>query len=201
MVNNEATLTLEAAAARLSVSRTTVRRMIADGTLPAVKFGPRSLRVKAVDLERFISTHSLPLADHSEFRIHPIEAQCVCGHAFSQHSRRAMFDAGGFTGAGFGLALQAAMERESERAGVPHNHACALCACVAWTGTHQRCLQCGASLTASASACEVIDGLMYSLRQHRMIPVVSSVCEQNPGACYIQSPVPNHLRLVKPNDG
>lgn len=47
-------LTLKEAAAQLQVSDDTVRRRIADGTLPAVRLGPRTLRISVAALEGYI---------------------------------------------------------------------------------------------------------------------------------------------------
>lgn len=49
--DSSAYLTLEQAAELLSTSTRTLRRCIADGDLPAYKFGTRAVRVKATDLE------------------------------------------------------------------------------------------------------------------------------------------------------
>jgi len=42
--------TLKEAAESTGVSLATIRRRIADGTVPAVRFGPRLLRINASDL-------------------------------------------------------------------------------------------------------------------------------------------------------
>lgn len=43
-------VTIAQAAERLGVSRDTIRRRIADGTVPAVRVGPRSIRIAVEDL-------------------------------------------------------------------------------------------------------------------------------------------------------
>ncbi len=49
-------LTLAEAAEVLRVSAKTVRRRIEGGDLPAVRLGPRTLRVREDDLQRYIAT-------------------------------------------------------------------------------------------------------------------------------------------------
>lgn len=44
-------LSLAEAADRLAVSHWTIRRRISDGSLPAHRFGPRLIRVNAVDVD------------------------------------------------------------------------------------------------------------------------------------------------------
>lgn len=48
-------LTLEDVAARLQVGVTTIRRMIAAGTIPAFKLGARVWRVRRVDYEAYLA--------------------------------------------------------------------------------------------------------------------------------------------------
>ena len=48
-------MTLKQAGQVYSVSDRTLRRRIADGTLPAVRVGPRSIRVAAEDVEALAS--------------------------------------------------------------------------------------------------------------------------------------------------
>jgi excisionase family DNA binding protein len=47
--------TIAEAAQRLRVSRTTVWRWVRNGTLPAVRFGPRTIRIRAEDLGRSVT--------------------------------------------------------------------------------------------------------------------------------------------------
>ncbi len=51
-------LSVEDAAALEGVSTRTIRRRIADGTLPAVRIGPRLIRIDQVDLDRL--AHRIP---------------------------------------------------------------------------------------------------------------------------------------------
>ena len=44
-------ITIAQAAERAGVSRDTIRRRIADGTLPAVRIGPRLIRIDAADVD------------------------------------------------------------------------------------------------------------------------------------------------------
>lgn len=44
-------LSLKDAAARFGVSERTIRRRISEGCLPAYRVGPRSIRVRATDVE------------------------------------------------------------------------------------------------------------------------------------------------------
>jgi excisionase family DNA binding protein len=50
----ERLLTVQEAAEILSLSVVQVRRYIADGSLPVIRFGRRAIRIKPSDLERFI---------------------------------------------------------------------------------------------------------------------------------------------------
>jgi excisionase family DNA binding protein len=45
-------LTLRKGAEQYGLSERTLRRRIAEGTLPAIRVGPRSIRIAAADLER-----------------------------------------------------------------------------------------------------------------------------------------------------
>lgn len=45
-------LSLQAGAEQYGISERTLRRRIADGTLPARRVGPRSIRIAATDLDR-----------------------------------------------------------------------------------------------------------------------------------------------------
>jgi len=47
-------LSLNEAAAELGISRDTVRRLIADGRLLALRFAPRCIRIRRKDLEVFV---------------------------------------------------------------------------------------------------------------------------------------------------
>jgi excisionase family DNA binding protein len=47
---------LREAAEYCDVSRTTIRRYIADGRLPAVRVGPKILRVRVADLDKILTT-------------------------------------------------------------------------------------------------------------------------------------------------
>ena len=55
---NDPYITPREAAQRLGVSERTVFRMIAAGTLPAYRIGPRLLRVRATDLASLLSPTS-----------------------------------------------------------------------------------------------------------------------------------------------
>ncbi|MFD6056826.1 excisionase family DNA-binding protein [Rhodococcus wratislaviensis] len=46
-------MTVQQAADVLAVSTKTIRRRIADGTLPAHRVGPRLIRLRRIDLDRF----------------------------------------------------------------------------------------------------------------------------------------------------
>ena len=46
-------LTIAQAADELGVSVKTIRRRIADGSLPAHRLGPRLIRIRRIDLDRF----------------------------------------------------------------------------------------------------------------------------------------------------
>ena len=54
MSTTDQTLTIAQAAERAGVSTDTIRRRIADGTLPAYRLGPRLIRIDAADLARLI---------------------------------------------------------------------------------------------------------------------------------------------------
>lgn len=47
-------LSLEQAAAHLDVSEKTLRRRIADGTVPAYRLGHRAIRIKITDLDQLL---------------------------------------------------------------------------------------------------------------------------------------------------
>jgi len=51
-------MTLDQAAAYLGVAVITVRRRIADGSLPAYRLGPRLIRVRATDVRALL--HGVP---------------------------------------------------------------------------------------------------------------------------------------------
>lgn len=51
---NQTALSLSDAAAQYGVSEKTLRRRIADGSLPASRLGPRLIRVRAVDLDKML---------------------------------------------------------------------------------------------------------------------------------------------------
>ena len=53
-------LSVEDAAALEGVSPRTIRRRIADGSLPAVRLGPRLIRINPADLDRL--AHRIPAA-------------------------------------------------------------------------------------------------------------------------------------------
>lgn len=57
---NTTYVTLAQAAEILNQSVKTLRRRISDGSLPAYRFGPRSIRVRVEDLEA--SCHRIPSA-------------------------------------------------------------------------------------------------------------------------------------------
>jgi excisionase family DNA binding protein len=60
---------LEAAARRLGVSMTTIRRLIDRGELPAVRVG-RVYRMDPRDLERFVEEHRVTLpANNEQYRV------------------------------------------------------------------------------------------------------------------------------------
>ncbi len=58
-------LTLAEAAEWYGVSERTLRRRIADGSLPAYRVGPRSIRVKAVDVEALAEPIPAGGGDHA----------------------------------------------------------------------------------------------------------------------------------------
>ena len=53
-------VTMEQAARMTQQSVKTIRRRVSDGTLPAYRFGPRSIRVRLEDLES--AAHRIPAA-------------------------------------------------------------------------------------------------------------------------------------------
>ncbi|MGW4333832.1 excisionase family DNA-binding protein [Rhodococcus koreensis] len=52
-VRQTTALTVQQAADELGVSVITIRRRIADGSLPAHRLGPRLIRIRRADLDRF----------------------------------------------------------------------------------------------------------------------------------------------------
>ncbi len=58
-------LTLAEAAEWYGVSERTLRRRIAEGRLPAFRIGPRSIRVKAVDVEALAEPIPAGGGDHA----------------------------------------------------------------------------------------------------------------------------------------
>lgn len=51
-MDHPVSLSINQAAERVGVSRDTIRRRIADGTLPAHRMGPKLIRIHPADLER-----------------------------------------------------------------------------------------------------------------------------------------------------
>jgi excisionase family DNA binding protein len=173
MTKAVAMYTVNDVAELLGVSSKTVRRMIHAGKLPAFSpSGLRTTRIRSTDLETFVEANRA-----FQQRVRAVEAPCVCRHKFSEHRRASsltLFDTGGFTGAGLGLAMEAA----AQRAGiVRHTHACMRCACNAWEGLYQRCLQCHALLTES-EGCSV--ATILKLYRSRWLPTVVSICAHRP---------------------
>jgi excisionase family DNA binding protein len=53
-------ITLQAAADRLGISKETVRLWVANGDLPAVRMGPRLIRVDIADVDRLLTPSTTP---------------------------------------------------------------------------------------------------------------------------------------------
>jgi excisionase family DNA binding protein len=52
-------LTIAAMAASLGVSRKTARRILQDGEIPFMRLGPRIIRVRAADLDDFMTAKTV----------------------------------------------------------------------------------------------------------------------------------------------
>lgn len=50
-------LTIKQAAERLQVSKKTIERRIKDGSIPIIRLGIHSIRIKETDLDAFIDRH------------------------------------------------------------------------------------------------------------------------------------------------